>query len=68
MSVKVVKVTDQIGTANSAGVSFTITMLFGMMQRLHKNAHKRASDMGITTGPAKVYITVEQEVLVNDED
>jgi hypothetical protein len=23
--------------------------------------------MGVTTGPAKIYITVEQEVLVNDD-
>lgn len=68
MSVKVVKVTDQIGTANSAGVSFTVTMLFAMMLRLHKDAHKTASEMGITTGPAKIYITVEQEVLINDDE
>ena len=67
MSVKIIKVVQQVGSATEDGVTFTAGEL---MNQTHLAFHRAMRSVfqrgGVTTGPAKIKVVVEQEVVLND--
>lgn len=67
MSTKVVKSTHKIGQANAEGVSFTEGAMLYKAREAYMDIQQKVASMGaVTTGPARVLVIVEQDVIVND--
>ena len=67
MSAKVIKITKLIGQANEGGLSFAQGAFMYAAREGFMEAQGRAKRIGgATTGPARVYIIVEQDVIVHD--
>lgn len=69
MSVKVVKGVRQIGTANASGVSFPIENMLVQAKNAYEAVQKEVDERGgVTTGPARVLIVIEQDALMEDDN
>lgn len=67
MSTKVVKATIQVGQANDQGVSFTEGALMFRAREGFMDIQQKIKSMGgVTTGPARVLVIVEQDVTIDD--
>jgi hypothetical protein len=67
MSTKVIKITKLLGQANESGLSFAAGAFMYAAREGFMESQGRAKRIGgVTTGPARVFIIVEQDVIVND--
>jgi len=67
MSVKVVKSTRMVGHANEQGLSFPADQFMYETKKAFDRLNRKIKSIGgVSTGPAKVIILVEQEVLIDD--
>lgn len=68
MAAKIIKANALLGRADESGLSFSQEAIMSIMKSGFESTRRRADRMGgVITGPAKVYIVVEQEVIVNGD-
>lgn len=68
MATKIIKSSRLIGRANHDGLSFHESDFLKNTKIAFERTQDEMRKMdGFATGPAKVYIIVEQEVIVNDD-
>lgn len=68
MAVKVYKNTYRMGQATVDGLSFPESAIVDTLHKLFTAIQTQVDrDGGVTTGPATVLFTIEQEVLVDGE-
>lgn len=64
MSAKTIKVVEQVGQADAGGVNFPESDLLKQAKKCYDLAeHKTRQMSAVTTGPARVYVVVEQDVI-----
>lgn len=68
MALKVIKAIQDVGKANDEGLSFAEPELLRATRKAYDAAQARARrDGGVTTGPARVRILIEQEVILDGD-
>jgi len=64
---KVIKATKRVGQANAQGVSFPEGNLMRVAREGFLDIQDKVRREGyVTTGPARVLVIIEQDVIVND--
>ena len=67
MGQKVVKYTKLVGQGNAQGVSFPEGAFMYNAREGYMDIQEKAKRMGaVTTGPARILVVVEQDVITND--
>lgn len=68
MSLKIYKNTKVIGQATVEGLSFPADALLHLTKKaFHEVQEAVNNDGSMTTGPARILVTVEQEAIVDDD-